>query len=316
MRKKNILVTAIGSFSVPAVISSLKRYFNDDIYGCDIYPSNWHYISNEFADVFRSPLVKDEEQYLEFILSSCLQYNIGLIIPSTDIEVDFFNRWRQEFIDNSIKVTIANEEFLNVARDKYILSEFSKRLSLNTIPTYTKEDVNQILFPIVAKPRDGRSSEGLVVIDVVEKLQVDNFGDHYVFQEKINGDICTVDCVRDNFGNFFSIPRVELLRTKNGAGTTVKIFNDDFLNSLCKKICESLNVVGSINIEFIINSNGYYLMDINPRLSAGVGFSILAGYDFVENHIKAFNSETISKQAVVYDEFIAYKHMIDIKNNK
>ena len=77
----NILITAIGSFSVSTVIQSLKsdNRFNK-IYGCDIYPKEWHYISKEFEDVFLAPYVSDENHYLDFIKNIISIYNIILSI--------------------------------------------------------------------------------------------------------------------------------------------------------------------------------------------------------------------------------------------
>lgn len=66
-------------------------------------------------------------------------------------------------------------------------------------------------------------------------------------------------------------------------------------------------------MEFIVNNGEYYLIDINPRFSAGVGFSKLAGYDFVKNHLLCFMNEDIDA-SVEYDCFIAQKKMVDVIN--
>lgn len=77
-----------------------------------------------------------------------------------------------------------------------------------------------------------------------------------------------------NGGADFSIPREELLRTKNGAGTTVRIVPDSDLMQMASYIGKKLNVRGCINMEFIRSKDStYYLIDINPRFSAGVAFS-------------------------------------------
>ena len=46
-------------------------------------------------------------------------------------------------------------------------------------------------------------------------------------------------------------------------------------------------------MEFIKSDNKYFLIDINPRFSAGVAFSLLAGYDMVNNHLNCFSGKDI-----------------------
>ncbi len=96
-----------------------------------------------------------------------------------------------------------------------------------------------------------------------------------------------------NTGEIVAIGREELLRTKNGAGLTVKIIDDKTLIKKVHYIAEKLEANGCINVEFIKHSGEYYLIDINPRFSAGVAFSAMAGYDMVSNHLRCFTEQNI-----------------------
>ena len=102
----------------------------------------------------------------------------------------------------------------------------------------------------------------------------------------VMGNIITVDYVRNaSTRESFCVPREELLRTKNGAGITVRIFSDKELVELVSHIGETININGCVNLEFIKNDGKYYLIDINPRFSAGVAFSLMAGYDMITSHV-------------------------------
>ncbi|MCA1803535.1 MAG: hypothetical protein LC662_13890 [Rhodothermaceae bacterium] len=124
MCNNNFLVTSVGSFSAECVVESLKDNFRGIVYGCDIYPAEWHHISRKFEKVFQAPSVKNEAEYLEFITAVCRDYSIQVIIPLTDVEVDFFHKNREIFIDKNIIVTISNEAFVAVARDKKKLFKY------------------------------------------------------------------------------------------------------------------------------------------------------------------------------------------------
>ena len=75
---------------------------------------------------------------------------------------------------------------------------------------------------------------------------------------------------------------------------------------------QTLDIIGCINIEFIKSENDYFLMDINPRFSAGIAFSLLAGYDFIQNHIKCFQGISIDTD-LEYKETILTKKYIELK---
>lgn len=314
----NLLITAIGSFSAETVVNSFRKNNTDKIYGCDIFPAEWHHISEKFDNVFQAPLVKNETDYLDFILNVCEHYKIKTIIPLTDIEVDFFNKKRDLFNKNGIIVTIANSDFLKVARDKENLSEFCGTVKgVSPIPTYSESEITSyLIYPLIAKPKDGRSSEGIFFLNKREDLALNADNKNYIFQQVIKGKICTVDYVRSAYtGNDFCIPRWEHLRTKNGAGMTVETFKDEKINNILHEIGKRLNINGCTNMEFIVDNGKYYLIDINPRFSAGIGFSHLAGYDFVQSHIRCFMGDDILP-AVSYKTIIAEKIMTEVINKE
>ena len=49
---------------------------------------------------------------------------------------------------------------------------------------------------------------------------------------------------------------------------------------MCRAILAYAGLVGVVNMEFIQNGDRFFFLEINPRFSGGVGFSVLAGYDF------------------------------------
>jgi len=314
--KYSILVTSIGSYSAECTIDSLRDHFSGAFYGCDIHPAGWHSVSSKFDMVFRSPLVKDEDNYDKFIQNLCSQYDIDMIIPLTDVDVDFFNRRRQRFKDIGVQVTLANETFISVARDKRELNQYIIRQNFDSIKTFTFEELTDAPYPLIAKPADGRSSEGIHLLDTKKALRPGFDYSHYVFQEIMEGDVCCVDYVRDSISNrSFYLPRIELLRTKHGAGTTVKTIKSKKIGKIVESIGQDLDIHGCINMEFIINGNKLYLMDINPRFSAGIGFSKLAGYDFVKNHVYAFTGTDIETDTP-YSSIIAQKKIVDVVNKR
>jgi len=165
--------------------------------------------------------------------------------------------------------------------------------------------------PIVCKPVNGRSSQGIKIFDDTQSLYVfyDRIDPETYLQPYIPGNIITVDVVRDHSSNCCAVARRELVRTVNGAGISVRIFRDQVLEGTCKTIAKLLNVVGCVNFEFIEADDGrQYFLECNPRFSGGVAFSVLAGYDFVTNHLKCFKNEVIETAAEIKEHYISRKY--------
>lgn len=304
-----ILVTAIGSFSADCVIKTLKSN-GHKVVGSDIYPAVWHAVSKDCDKVYQAPLAINEKEYIDFLLDISQIESVDFIIPLTDLEIDVINRNRDAFNASFVTVLMQSENCLRIARNKLAMYELFKESDIVNLPYSGSSKTIDMSFPLpaVAKPINGRSSEGLMHISNVEQLSNVTKLSNYLVQEHLSGSVFTVDYVRDRKGNDFSVPREELLRTKNGAGTTVRILNDEKLCSIVSYIGEKLDIIGCVNMEFILNEGKYHLIDINPRFSAGVAFSNFVGFDMVTSHINAFMDKPINAKVLFNEQILTKRY--------
>ena len=167
----NVLVTAIGSFSADCVISSLKGE-GHKVIGCDIYPSNWHAVSMDCDNVYQAPFATMEEEYISFILTVCNKEKIECICPLTDLEIDVLNQNRHKFINANIALFIQSEKCLSIARDKFEMYKHFKDDDNVNVPfsVHSEELTLDFPLPAIAKPVNGRSSEGLQRITQIREL--------------------------------------------------------------------------------------------------------------------------------------------------
>lgn len=304
-----ILLTAIGSFSADCVVRVLKSQ-GHYVVGCDIYPAEWHAVSKDLDKVFRAPFATHEEEYISFLQQVCNQEQISHLNPLTDLEIDVINRHRATFEAMGVVLCMQSAACLATARDKYALTAlFAYDARINVPYSVRSEELtDDFPVPAVAKPVDGRSSEGLMRNVGKQELAHLIGRPNYIVQQQLDGTIFTVDFVRDRFGNTFSVPREELLRTKNGAGTTVRVVPDKQLLAATAYIGEKLGVVGCVNMEFIHHNDAYYLIDLNPRFSAGVAFSCFVGYDMVSSHFNALNGLAILPPADFAEQLVCKRY--------
>lgn len=296
--QNNFLITANGSFSCEEIVASLRNKA-DLLIGTNIYEDYWVGVSHLFDRTYTVPEVSSSD-YIPKIMEICQKHGVRYIIPLTDIEIDVFNVSREEFAKQGITLCITGEKSIAVSRDKYkIFQTFKDDKEINVIPTcnYTDFLQGKINFPncgkFIAKLYNGRSSNGLLLLNDIQEIPYITGKENYIFQPKIEGEVFTVDYVRDKYGNDFSVARREFLRTQHGAGISVEIVRNPELRAMASHIGEKLRILGAVNMEFLFDQKKYYIMDINPRFSAGIAFSGLAGYNFVRNHIACFNNEKI-----------------------
>lgn len=310
-----VLVTAIGSFSADVVIRRLHE-LGARVIGCDIYPREWIADSMNVDAFYHAPYATDAAAYGEFVRDVCAREKVDLIMPLTDIEVDFYNGEFRDSLPAGVTVCISSRDTIKLCRDKDALARFlaGSNSGVVGIPTRWLSEVADEDFdgPVVVKPIDGRSSQGLsrcrdaAAWDAARRP---SDPERYIVQPLIEGPVVTVDVVRSPDGSICAaIPREELLRTLNGAGTSVHVYRDKALESSCRTLANELDIVGCVNFEFIRSNDGYRFLECNPRFSGGVEFSCIAGYDCVGNHLKAFVGGTLDQPEPFAGCWIARKY--------
>ncbi len=312
---KTALVTAIGSFSADAVIRNLHE-MGYRVIGSDIYEREWVATSLDVDVFYQAPLASDEEAYVSFIKNICDTEGVTRILPLIDVEIDVLNRHREELEQGDIRICMSDRDAIDVLRDKYLMSQLVQGVineiddaelkgAVRIIPTKRASDIDfeQVTYPLILKPVDGRSSNGLYRIYQEDQLGFafsnimdptklnDTSLERYIVQPLIKGHVITVDVLRDTGGHCKAVAREELLRTPNGAGLSIRILEDRGLEEICYRIADRANIMGCVNFEFICGEGSglYYFVECNPRFSGGIAFTELAGVPMIKNHVKIFD---------------------------
>lgn len=292
-----VLVTAIGTMNCTTIISELKKAEESFyIYGTDINPRYTIANSVEVDEFFQFPSVlADREKYYEYVLAFCKEHNIDVLYCVVDEEVEVLAKHRRDFENIGVVLCLANTDLIVTCHNKDLFALWAEK----SIPGYCikrfkkYKDVRDIDFPVFIKPIEGRASIGCKRVDTRAELQyyVDNWS-RYIVQEYVSGDIIAVDIVRNHkTGQIEIAQRLELLRNSNGCGIAVEIVNNIEVRDVCLSIAEKLNLNGVVNVEFFITENGPKIIEVNPRLPAGIAYSCMAGLDVVMNALRIARGE-------------------------
>jgi carbamoyl-phosphate synthase large subunit len=290
-KKANVLITSVGSLSANHLINHLSE--KNRIIAIDIYHDKYLALESEKIDKFiKVPEIIKEKEYLEKIIQIVENEKITFILPLTDLDVDFYSKHRSKFKNQCI--AIPSKYALNYVRDKYNFYRKFENSIINLIPTFLKNNVKkeELIFPAIVKPSNGRSSIDTYLINKYEDLNYSLISDNHIVQPYYKGNVITIDVISDTKGKNHYCARLEVIRTKNGAGTTVKyIKNNSILTEIVEEVIKITKIHGIFNIELLKHKNRYYLMDINPRPSAGINFSYIFGSDMVNQLIDIYNEK-------------------------
>lgn len=242
-----------------------------------------------------------EDQFIQEHLDYCSQKQVGIVI--TGMHTKLFEKHRTQFESKGISLfngVVGIQNHLDV-NDKLAFTAKCQENNLPVVPAYPfksraefdalyAEKVQQ--YGILAvKPSQGVYAKGFFKLDpqislfaglstpyVVNPNQfADAYGlltdpPLYMLMPYLSGQECTVDaaCIG---GELVSA----VVRTKQ-EGETQLIDTEHQCIELAKKFVALFKCDGIVGIQFIQDDQGqWFALEINPRASGGVGYSMVAG---------------------------------------
>ncbi len=292
-----VLVTAIGTMNCTTIISELRNAEEDFyIIGADINKRQCIANSNEVDEYFQFPSVlANREEYVQYVLNFCVLHNIDIMFCVVDEEVEVVAKHRNDFNEIGVKLCLANTDAIITCHNKDLFAEWAEQ----NIPEFCikrfkrYDDVLETDFPVFIKPIEGRASIGCKQINNIEELdRYKNDWDKYIVQECVSGDIIAVDIVSNQNTKQIEIAqRLELLRNSNGCGIAVEIVDNPDVRRACYAIANKLCINGVVNAEFFVTKDGARIIEVNPRLPAGIAYSCMSGLDVVLNALRIAREE-------------------------
>ena len=132
---------------------------------------------------------------------------------------------------------------------------------------------------MIAKPIFGRGGKNQFYINNKKDFLFFKRKKNFIVQNLVKGKEYTSDCLFNNKGKLiFSLTRERLVH--RGVSIVGKVVREQNIKKMIILISKLLNFYGPINMQFIKDSFGkIWLIEINPRLSGSIEFSIKAGFN-------------------------------------
>lgn len=169
---------------------------------------------------------------------------------------------------------------LVTCRDKMLTYE---RLKSGFDLPFTTTDPSEIgSFPIMAKPRYGKGSRDIMLLDNNDDIKyITSKMKDLIFQEYLPGTEYTIDVLSDlEKRALMAVPRIRI-QTKAGISTKGRVLKNRKIEDECKQIADFIGIRGPCCIQMKEDENGIVkLVEINPRMGGGTIFTTLAGANF------------------------------------
>jgi len=232
------------------------------------------------ADVNEVIPEADDHSFVDRLFHIVKMYQVEVLMPSSGFDIYPYSENRKQLAEMGAEAIVSDRDKLEICRDKMLTFQ---TLSNKFILPFTTEEPNKIdIFPVLAKPRFGKGSRGIVKIDDESDLRyIISKRDDLVFQEYLPGTEYTVDVLSDLNGKpLIAVPRIRM-QTKAGISTKGKVLRDPALELDCMKIAEYIGIRGPCCMQMKESADGRLkLIEVNPRMGGGTIFTSLAGANF------------------------------------
>lgn len=218
--------------------------------------------------------------YIRELKKLSSKLNIKVIIPTIDTELLILSKYKKEFEKIGINIVISEYSFVIQSTNKLKTYNLFKKININYPKIY---DTKNIKFPIIIKPINGSSSEGIIKIYSFSDLSINMLKNKKIIFQKLirNHKEYTIDLYYDKQSKLISLIARERLDVRNGEVIKSKT-NLRITQKLWKKFSYLSGAYGPITIQIFYNEklNSLLGIEINPRLGGGCTLSYKCGLNF------------------------------------
>lgn len=312
----NVLITSCGR-RVELVKEFVKARNNLGVNGNVIAVDINHTApALHFADYYELVPRINSADYIDSLISVIKKYNINLIIPTIDTELQVLadNKTRIKKETGAI-VMVSDPVVIDICNNKFKSAEFFKKNGFAVPKTLTLQDIEDknYAFPLFIKPLNGSSSVNAFKVNTERELSffIDYIDDPIV-QECVSGIEYTIDAFIDFNGKLISAVPRQRLQTRGGEILKGVIdMNENIISDITRMI-DKLKPIGHITIQgFLGEDNIFRYIEINPRFGGGAPMSIKAGANSCEWLYKIMNGTDIESAEITVKDRMVFSRFDD-----
>ena len=326
MRPITVLLTGCGAPGAPGIIKCLRKNGEREIriVGVDM---NENAGARGMVDAFHVVPAAKAENFIDRILEICELEKIDVVEPIVTRELMKFAQAKQRFDEKGIKLIVMSPETLEIVNNKANLLTAIKKAGLPCPEFRVVHSVRELEaacrelgFPqkaICVKAAEGNGSRGVRIIDpsvsrydlffnskpnsmyisydeliltMNEKTEIPEM----LVMECLPGTEYSVDFLADRGTVLYEVSRRGIsVLTSNMM--SLEIDDNEQILNLCESVVEKLAMDGNFGFDLLYTKNDLqpYVIEVNPRLTAGVVSCAAAGVNLPYLGIKKLLGESL-----------------------
>lgn len=283
----NILITSAGRRV------SLVRSFQKELK--TIFPKGKVYTTDSspilsaachIADKFIKAPRLDDPDYIDVLIDLCKTYDIRLVIPTIDTELQELAKNKLRFEKQDITIVISSAEFVSNCRDKRLIHKFFRDHNINVPKEYDKDNYR---LPLFIKPSDGSRSVDTFLIRSKDDLTDYHFNNkklmflEYLDHEHYDEFTCDLYYCKNHLLKC-AVPR-KRIEVRDGEVYKALTSNNVLVPYIKKNLSYIEGAVGCLTAQFFLHKTDdmkIYGIEINPRFGGGYPLSYLSGANFTK----------------------------------
>lgn len=272
----NVLVTGIGGNVGQGIIRNIHSspFKNIKIIGTNIAEFS---PGNHLCDRFYCVPYATDPGYLPCLLQIIKEEKIDLIIPSTDFESLALSKNAQNL---PCKIATSSALSTKIYGDKYLSALHHEEHAIPFAKTYLPSSYDQQFRRCIVKPRAGRGSRDLFI----DPKDFCIFKDEdFIVQEYLEGEEITTAFYIDKASQLHGM--ITFSRKLDNGATSECIVTHRYneqVESILRKMNQSLDLKGSLNLQSIVSNGKVIPFEINCRVSGTNSIRSQFGFKDVE----------------------------------
>lgn len=281
MEKKTVLVTGIGGNVGQGILRNIASLqWPIHLIGTDI--ATFSAGSHLCHATYQVPYAFDPG-YIAAIQSIVERESVDLIIPSTDYEIYYLSLHASEI---SAVIAASLPETAKIYLDKYETYRYLTQHGIPFATSWLPKDFDFSVSEIIAKPREGRGSRGILL----QPSAPDQLDDSYMIQPLLKGIEITTAAYATQNQDLLGVFTMERSLT-NGTTTESKVVfdYDETMHTMAKAMIKLGGLRGSFNIQSIVTDSGDIVpFEINCRISGTNSIRHNLGFQDVKYTLQEF----------------------------
>ena len=231
----------------------------------------------------------DHPRFLDALLGAVGAYDVDALIGTVAEELPALRAGADRLAAAGVATWLPEVAAVELCCDKAAFAERMAAAGVPHPPTAADPgDAGRLPGPWIVKPRTGRGSRGLQLLDdgaaVVAALSADP---GLIAQTRLAGREFTADALVDRNGRLLTV--VPRWRDETRAGISVKgtTFASARVTDLVSDALTAVGMTGPANVQgFVADDGTVTVVEINPRFSGGLPLTLAAGADVVATYLR------------------------------